>query len=160
MFNLSCLEATPPKRADFRKECKVMNIFENMSTFVIQNQIIIEYDAESQHKINEIKDSSAVLGRSDPRGVSCRRQSRCRSVDSRADLPDNRLPANPLQSVQRTRRHTQRHRLGRQTGASVRPRQRRYDHQRHQKAHRNIHRPLHRLRSGDDPGHLREHIQD
>lgn len=31
--------------------CKVMNIFENMSTFVIQNQIIIEYDAESQHKI-------------------------------------------------------------------------------------------------------------
>lgn len=61
-----------------------MNIFENMSTFVIQNQIIIEYDAESQHKIDEAEDSSAVLGRSDPRGDARGGQDRCQPVDSQA----------------------------------------------------------------------------
>ena len=77
-----------------------MNIFENMSTFVIQNQIIIEYDAESQHKINETEDTSAVLVRSDPRSDARSGQGRCQSVDSRADLPDNGMSADPLKSVQ------------------------------------------------------------
>ena len=77
-----------------------MNIFENMSTFVIQNQIIIEYDAESQHKINETEDTSAVLVRSDPRSDARGGQDRCQPVDSRADLPDNGMSADPLKSVQ------------------------------------------------------------
>ncbi len=45
MFNLSASEWHRKSEPLFRNKCKVMNIFENMSTFVIQNQIIIEYDA-------------------------------------------------------------------------------------------------------------------
>lgn len=41
MFNLSASEWHRTSEPLFRNKCKVMNIFENMSTFVIQNQIII-----------------------------------------------------------------------------------------------------------------------